>query len=166
MTDLRMTPPVALAAIATLGLAVLAGPAQAQNASRTPIDASGSFVVTSLCPFPVGVEAHVVGYQVTTGLPSGGSLIRTHLDETDVYSAHGVSLVGNYSFNIQVTTDVNGNNIQGSQTGTLVSVPLPDGTTFMVQGRVNVLNAQTDYISHPDSGTTRNLDGLCAALGG
>lgn len=166
MTHLRVTPVVALAAIAALGLAVLAGPAQAQNASRTPIDASGSFVVTSLCPFPVGVDAHVVGYQVTTWLPTGGSLIRTHLNETDVYSANGVSLVGSYTFNIQVTTDADGNNIQGSQTGTLVRVPLPDGTTFMVAGRVNVLSAQTDYISHPDSGTTRNLDGLCAALAG
>jgi hypothetical protein len=166
MAHLRRTPVVALAAIATLGLVGLAGPAQAQNASRTPIDASGSFVVTSLCPFPVAVDAHVDGYQVTTGLPSGGSLIRTHLNETDVYSANGVSLVGNYTFNIQVTTDADGNNIQGSQTGTLVRVPLPNGTTFLVVGRVNVLNAQTDYISHPDSGTTRNLVGLCAALAG
>jgi hypothetical protein len=162
-----MSGPTKTCAATLIGFALALSPVASANAlaggNRQPVDATGSFVVNSLCPFPVTVDAHVVGFQVTVETGTG-SIIRTHLNETDVYSAHGVSLTGRYSFNIQVTTDAEGNIIKGSQTGTLVLVPLPDGTRFQVSGRVNVLNAQTDYISHPDHGVTRNLDGLCEAL--
>jgi hypothetical protein len=99
--------------------------------------------------------------EVQTGT---GSIVRVHLTETDVYSANGNSVQGSYTFEIQVTNDGAGNTIKGFQTGVIVRVPLPDGEVFQVSGRADALNAQTDYISAPTHGVTRNLDALCAFL--
>jgi len=153
--------------MAGLGLALF--PISSANATaggnRTPVDNVGTFVVHDLCAFPVTIDAHVVGAQTVVQTGRGGSIIRVHLDETDVYSANGHSVTGSYTFEIQSTTDASDNLVSGFQTGVIVRVPLPDGTIFQVSGRADALNAQTDYISAPTHGVTRNLDALCAYLG-
>jgi hypothetical protein len=157
----------ATAMVLGLGLTLSSiGSAQAApGGNRAPVEASGTFDVHDLCLFPVHIEAHVVGASTTAPQPGGGSIVRTHLVEDDVYSANGNSVGGTYTFNIQVTLDADGNVIAGYQTGTIVRVPLPDGTVFQVEGRVDSLNAQTDYIFAPTHGVTKNRDALCAYLG-
>ena len=153
-------------ALAGLGLALLpiTSASAAAGGNRTPIDAQGDFQLHDLCPFQVDLHAHVVGDE--TAVDTGtGSIVRDHLNETDVYSAHGKSLEGHYTFEIQVTKDAAGNVIKGFQTGVIVRVPLPNGDMFQVTGRADSLNAQTDFISAPTHGVTRNLDEFCAALG-
>ena len=71
---------------------------------------------------------------------------------------------GSYIFQIQSTYDEEGNLVQGYQTGVIVLIPLPNGDTFAVTGRADALNAQTDYISAPTNGVTRNLDEFCGYL--
>lgn len=154
---------VALVGIA-LTLVANASADAARGGNRTPVDQQGEFVVHDLCSFAVSVSAHVVGSQtaVNTGK---GSIVRIHLNETDTYSAHGNSIDGSYTFQIQLTLDKAGRVIKGFQTGVIVRVPLPNGENFQVSGRADTLNAQTDYISAPTHGVTRNLDALCAYLG-
>jgi len=137
----------------------------AAGGNRVPVEASGVFDVHDLCPFPVHIEAHVVGASTTAPQPGGGSIVRTHLVEDDVYSADGHSVGGTYTFNIQVTLDADGNVIAGYQSGTIVRVPLPTGEVFQVEGRLNSLTAQTDYFFAPDHGVSKNRDALCAYLG-
>jgi hypothetical protein len=156
-----------VAAAAGLGLTVapIVSAHAASGGNRAPVEASGTFDVHDLCPFPVHIEAHVVGASTTAPQPGGGSIVRTHLVEDDVYSANGHSVGGTYTFNIQVTLDADGNVIAGYQTGTIVRVPLPTGEVFQVEGRLNSLTAQTDYFFAPDHGVSKNRDALCAYLG-
>ena len=155
-----------LVALAGLGLMLLPHTAAeaAPGGNRTPVDQEGTFVVNDLCAFPVTISAHVVGSQtiVETG---NGSIYRSHLVETDVFSANGNSVEGSYPFEIQATFDQEGNIVKAFQTGVIVRIPLPNGETFQVSGRADNLNALTDYISAPTHGVARNLDALCAYLG-
>lgn len=163
---MRTIPKPMLVALAGLGLMLvpLTAADAAPGGNRTPVDQEGTFVVNDLCAFPVTISAHVVG-GLTEVETAEGSILRLHLDETDVYSANGNSVEGSYTFQIQITTDQAGNVVKGFQTGVIVRVPLPSGETFQVSGRADALNAQTDYISAPTHGVTRNLDALCAYLG-
>jgi hypothetical protein len=154
---------VVLAAIGPTVVTLSSADATA-GGNRAHVDQEGSFVVHDLCAFPVSIDAHVVGAQ-TEVETSDGSIVRVHLHETDIYSANGNSVEGSYTFEIQVTNDAEGNPVKGFQTGVIVRVPLPTGETFRVTGRADALNAQTDYISAPTHGVTRNLDALCAYLG-
>ena len=156
---------VAAAAGLGLTLAPIVSAHAAPGGNRTAVDNAGTFVVHDLCAFPVTIDAHVVGAQTVVQTGDGGSIIRVHLNETDIYSANGHSVTGTYTFEIQSVTDAADNLVSGFQTGVIVRVPLPDGTTFQVSGRADALNAQTDYISAPTHGVTRNLDALCAYLG-
>ena len=154
-----------LAALTVVGITLVSATSAdaARGGNRSSVDQTGTFVVNDLCGFAVHISAHVVGYQtvVETG---HGSIIRVHLHETDIFSANGKTLEGAYIFQIQVTTDDQGNIAEGFQTGVIVRVPLPNGDTFQVTGRADTLNAQTDYISAPTHGVTRNLDEFCAFL--
>lgn len=162
---MRAFPNTILAALA--GLSLMLGPITSADAAtggnRTPVDAEGVFVVNDLCAFPVTISAHVVGSQ-TTVETGNGSIYRSHLVETDVFSANGNSVEGSYPFETQATIDQEGNIVKAFQTGVIVRVPLPNGETFQVSGRADNLNALTDYISAPTHGVTRNLDELCAYL--
>lgn len=137
--------------------------AYAEDDTRVHTEADGTFVVNDLCDFPVTVTAHA-DYDTTTVDTGQGSISRIHAVETDIYSANGNTLQGSYTFQIQSTYDEEGNVIQGYQTGVIVRIPLPNGDTFAVTGRADALNAQTDYISSPTHGVTRNLDEFCAYL--
>lgn len=154
-----------LVALTATGLALAATTSAeaARGGHRTTIDAMGTFVVNDLCGFPVTIDAHVVGHQTVTATGQG-SIVLTHLHETDVYSANGNTVEGAYTFQVQVAIDDEGNVVKGFQTGVIVRVPLPNGETFQVTGRADTLNALTDYISAPTHGVTRNLDDLCAYL--
>jgi hypothetical protein len=101
--------------------------------------------------------------EVNTGK---GTNVRLHLNETDVYSANGASLEGNYTFGIELNFDQDGNIVRAVQTGIIVRVPLPNGDTFIVAGRADAIEQDTDFIIAPTNGVTRNLDGFCAALSG
>ena len=155
-----------LAALAGLGL--IFGPVSsavaATGGNRTPVDDADTFVVNDLCAFPVTISGHVVGSE-TVMETGNGFIVRTHLVETDVFSANGNSVEGTYTFETQFTVNLRENTVKIFQTGVIVRVPLPSGETFQVSGRADVLSAPTGYISTPTHGVTRNLDALCAYLG-
>lgn len=151
--------------LAALVSAFVATPgANAEDSNRSHTEVGGTFVVQDLCDFPVTVVASADFYE--TSVDTGhGTTSRTHALETDTYSANGNTLEGSYIFQIQSTYDEEGNLLQYSQTGVIVRIPLPNGDTFSVTGRADVLNLQTDYISAATHGVTRNLDEFCAYLG-
>ncbi len=155
-----------LTSMAGLGLALTPVGAQAApGGNKQPVDLSGTFVSQDLCEFPVTIDAHTTGFlvEVETGK---GTIVRAHLNETDVFSANGVSLEGSGTFGIKLNFDEDGNFVKVVQTGVIVRVPLPNGETFKVAGRVDVIEQDTDFIAAPTNGVTRNLDGFCAALSG
>lgn len=137
--------------------------AYAEDGNRSHTEVGGTFVVQDLCDFPVTVVARADFYETLVDT-ADGTISRIHALETDVFSANGNSLEGSYVFQIQSTFDEEGNLLQYSQTGVIVRIPLPNGDTFSVTGRADVLNLQTDFISAPTYGVTRNLDGFCAYL--
>ena len=60
-----------------LTLAPIGSADAAPGGNRAPVEASGTFDVHDLCPFPVHIEAHVVGASTTAPQPDGGSIVRT-----------------------------------------------------------------------------------------
>ena len=152
--------------LAGLGLALTpAGAQAAPGGNKTPVDFSGTFVVRDLCDFPITIDAHATGFQVAVETGKG-SIVRLHLNETDVFRANGVSLEGSYTFGTKLTFDEEGNTLKAVQTGVIVRVALPNGETFKVAGRADALAQEGDFVAAPTNGVTRNLDGLCAALSG
>jgi hypothetical protein len=156
-----------LAGLAGIGLSLAPAAAQAApGGNRQPaVEFAGSFVVQDLCEFPVTIDAHVTGFEVTVET-ANGTIVRGRYNETDVFSANGVSLVGDYTFGAKYNFDEDGDIVKAVQTGIIVRVPLPDGDTFKVAGRADALAQQTDFIAAPTNGVTRNLDGFCAVLSG
>jgi hypothetical protein len=142
-----------------------AGAQAAPGGNKQPVEFSDTFVVQDLCEFPVTIDAHATGFRVEVDTGKGTN-VRLHLNETDVYSANGVSLEGNYTFGIKLNFDQDGNIVRAVQTGIIVRVPLPKGDTLMVAGRADAIEQDTDFIIAPTNGVTRNLDGFCAALSG
>jgi hypothetical protein len=156
-----------LAGVAGIGLALTPATAQAAGGggNKQPVEFAGTFVVQDLCEFPVTIDAHVTGFEVTVET-GNGTIVRGRYNETDVFSANGVSLEGGYTFGAKYNFDEDGDIVKAVQTGIIVRVPLPNGDTFMVAGRADALAQQTDFIAAPTNGVTRNLDGFCAALSG
>ena len=159
-------PAAVITGLAGLGLALTpAGAQAAPGGNRTEVEFSGTFVVDNLCDFPITIDAQATGFlvEVETGK---GSILRGHLNETDVFSANGVSLEGDYTFGVKYTFDKDGDFVKAVQTGVIVRVALPNGETFKVAGRADALAQDFGFIAAPTNGVTRNLDGLCAALSG
>ena len=81
--------------------------------------------------------------------------------------ANDVSLTSYpYSYHFTGELDLQGNIAQLTVSGVLLRVPLPDGSTFFSAGRVDQLASGLSYVVVPDVGTSRGLDGFCAALAG
>ncbi len=71
-----------------------------------------------------------------------------------------------YSFHVSLVTDDNtGNLLQGSGSGAVEKVPLPDGGLFITAGRIDwTLHTDQDVVIVPDIGHSGNVAAFCAAL--
>src|SRR2546425_12029660 len=76
-------------------LAGFTGSAHATTPTSEPFDQSFGFVDPTLCSFPVQAQVHFVG-SIVTFYDRSGTPIRAQqrLRETDVFTAHGKTLVG------------------------------------------------------------------------
>ncbi len=151
--------------VAMVALSVTPLQAQAQAAGhRQTIEADYTAVVNDLCGFPIIVSGHAEGFSVIVETQHG-TVQQFHFREVDVFTANGESLTSTpYTFTNHIRLDSEGNYTSATQTGVIVSVPLPNGETFMVSGRADFLQLDTDFIITPTNGVTRNLDDFCAAL--
>jgi hypothetical protein len=159
-------------AFAAVGVAlVMAGgvvsPALAAPPKRDFFTDQQTRVVESVCPFPVTVVATFPGTRQVDFYSRDGVLKRTayHIVEQDTFTANGKTLVGvPYRFRTVANFNESGEVTSAYGTGHHVRVPLPDGRTFFVAGRVNFLQQVNDFVWVPDSGASKNAAAFCAAL--
>jgi hypothetical protein len=123
--------------------------------------------LTGACAFPITVDATMTEtdrfFSDRNGVLTGAN---ADVTEQDSFSANGKSLTGDpYSFSLHAVFDSSGNITQLYADGVVERVTLPDGSVFQAAGRVN-FGAQgfPDFSVTPDAGSSRNLDGFCAAL--
>jgi hypothetical protein len=156
------------ALVGAVALVVGSAPvASADRPLRTTEPLVGDTFVRDLCPFRVRVQAE--GTVVTVEHTRDGVPTHTlvHAVETDTFSANGVTLVGEtYRPQFRLVYGRTGELEHVYSSGVLTRVRLPDGRTFMAAGRFDFLTRTEDFVVTPDSGTVRNLDAFCDALGG
>jgi hypothetical protein len=158
---------ILLSLIALSVTGVLARPAAATEPTREPFGpSSDTFVVDDLCSFPVTVTATSSG-TVTSFLDQNGALTRLyfHIVEQDTLTANGKSLTGlPYTFNLEVLFE-DGEVTHIFGTGVGERIPLPDGSLFLLAGRVDlVAHPGSMFIVIPDAGRSGDVAALCAAL--
>ena len=160
----KLLAPAAALAIA----AALVQTAAAAPPTRTDFASSSSFTLAAgtLCSFPVEFSATQEG-TVTQFFDADGVLSKriSTGTEQDTFSANGRTLVGDrYSFTF-VSEYESGVRVTWYGTGVAERVKLPDGTTFIVAGRSDVLAGGGGIILSVDSGNSgNNLEAFCAAL--
>ena len=144
-----------------------AAPAHAAPPERDFFTDQQTRTVTSLCPFKVGLVATFPDTRQVDFRDRNGVLRRTtyHIVEQDTFTANGKTLVGTpYRFRTVINFDKAGEIISAYGTGHHVRVLLPDGSTFVVAGRVDFLAQVNDFVFTPTSGSSKNVAGFCAAL--
>ena len=155
---------VLVAAIVTAVFAPMAAADQPEISQKTT---SLTTVLTGVCSFPVAVDATMTETDRFFS-DHDGVLTRAsaNVTEQDAFSANGESLTGlPYTFNLEAQFDSSGNITQLHAEGVIERVPLPDGTVFQSDGRVDfVAQGFPDFSVTPTVGNAVNLDGFCAAL--
>ncbi|MFL5959718.1 MAG: hypothetical protein ACJ75G_05555 [Gaiellaceae bacterium] len=155
---------VLVAAIVTAVFAPMAAADQPDISQKTT---SLTTVLTGVCSFPVAVDATMTEADRFFS-DHDGVLTRAsaNVTEQDAFSANGKSLTGlPYTFNLEAQFDSSGNITQLHAEGVIERVPLPDGTVFQSDGRVDfVAQGFPDFSVTPTVGNAVNLDGFCAAL--
>jgi hypothetical protein len=125
---------------------------------------------TSLCGFPIEFESEVSGFELLFSDKSDDLVrIQAQVRTQDTFSANGVTLVGERYRVAAKLLCSDGELIEYHANGVLEKVRLPDGSTFMGAGRVDILAALAagvDFIIEPDSGVLKNQDAFCATLSG
>jgi hypothetical protein len=123
--------------------------------------------MTGVCPFGVTVDSNVK-LTLLQFVDGSGAITRWngHVDEQDTFSANGKSLTSRpFTFGLTATFDSTGAFTHFIEHGVLARVPLPDGSVFLAAGRVDfVLHGSPPFSFTPDSGTSGNVAGFCAAL--
>jgi hypothetical protein len=122
---------------------------------------------TSLCGFPIQLSSQATGFAVLFSDPAGALVrIQEHVTGQDTFSANGVTLVGSPYRSLGKLVFSGGQLVEFHASGVLEKVRLPDGSTFLAAGRVDVIAAHGGFIVDPDSGVVKNQDAFCAALSG
>ena len=162
---------VGVALVTAVGVA---GPALATPPVRHFFPDTQTRVVEGLCGFPVTVVATFPDTRQVDFYSRDGVLTRTtyHIIEQDTFTAVdsdgnpiGPTLEGSpYRFRTVLNFDATGEITSAYGSGHHVSVPLPDGSTFLVAGRVDFLQQAGDFVYVPDSGVSKNAAVFCAAL--
>ncbi len=157
-----------LVACPVLVLAGFAASARAASPTFEPTHDTGTFVDPTLCSFPVMVHVEWVGTLVTFYDRSGTPIrAQQRLHETDTFSAHGKTLVGQEN-TLQSISFVDGQPSTLTVHGLLFThVRLPGGGVFLGSvGRV-VLDIDGNVVSlhgMPPTVPPAQHDAFCAAL--
>ena len=151
-----------------LVLAGFAASARAATPTVETVDTTATFVDPTLCSFPVTAHIEWVGALVTF-YDQNGTPIRAQqrLHETDIFSAHGKTLVGEEN-TLQSISFVDGQPSNLTVHGLLFThVRLPDGGVFLGSvGRV-VLDINGNVLSilcMPPTAPPAQHDAFCTAL--
>lgn len=149
-----------------LGLLVLtAGPTLASRPDRYTYDVTGTATLTGVCAFDVDVSYRNYGVE-SDSYDRNGAFVMAVINqfEQDTFSHDGTTLVGEpYRSNGLIRVDGAGDPILSFVGGQVEIVPLPDGTTFFMAGRIDFLGGTT-YIFQPTHGLGGDLAAFCAAL--
>jgi hypothetical protein len=157
---------IVLAAVG-FSVAVMAPAVVASPPTKVELTFTDTNPMTGVCPFEVTVDsnANLTLLQFVDGT---GAITRwnAHVDEQDTFSANGKSLTSlPFTFGFTATFDSTGAFTHFIEHGVLARVPLPDGSVFLAAGRVDfVLHGSPPFSFTPDSGTSGNVAGFCAAL--
>ena len=168
----RLYAALAITAGLTAGLTAITAPAHGVPPERTVLEPNVQVnVVSDLCAFPVTVTSTFPHTRKVDFYDSEGALTRTtyHILEQDAFTnpETGTTLQGlPYRFTSVLSFDDDGGITSAYASGHHVRVPLPDGSTFLAAGRVDFFQQGGDFVSVPDSGTSKNADAFCAALAG
>ena len=159
---------VVTATAALLGMSATG--ASADRPEKAHFDFSVEYTNTSLCGFPIEIVSQGSGFDIFFTDKAGElARIQGHVTAQDTFSANGVTLVGErYRASAQLLFS-DGDLVEYRLSGVLEKVRLPDGSTFMGAGRIDVLaalGAGVDFLVEPDSGVVKNRNAFCAALSG
>jgi hypothetical protein len=164
-----MTRTVALLVLCpVLVLAGFVGSAQATAPTSEPVDQTFDFIDPTLCSFPVHVQVAYTGSFVTF-YDRRGTPVRAQqrLYETDVFTAHGKTLVGQEN-TLQSITFVGGQPDTLTVHGLLFThVRLPGGDIFLGSvGRVvlDIFGNVVSFHGMPTTATPAQHDAFCKAL--
>jgi hypothetical protein len=153
-----------------LGLCAIVAGISVQSAAAVPpttthhsVSGSVTLAAGTVCSFPVVLDG-VQDYTVTTFFDQEGNVTQrlTSGTEQDTLSANGKTLVGDpYHFNFNSQFE-NGVRVSYTGTGIAEMVHLPDGSLFIIAGRVDVTGAVVFSVDSGNSGN--NVAAFCAAL--
>jgi hypothetical protein len=153
--------------LATFCLLLAASTALAAKPDKYQVSVSDTYDFTGVCTFSVTVNANA-DIMAIHYVDQSGALTRifNHVNEHDIFSANGKTLVGlPFSSNIEARFDSAGNMTSLTGTGIVERVPLPDGSVFQSSGRVDFLaHPDSNFILTPDHGHSGNVAAFCAAL--
>jgi len=148
--------------------AVLASGAMAMPPTSSQHTATGSVTLPAgtLCSFSIQLDGTQT-WTSTQFFDQNGTLTTDTARgfEQDTFSANGKTLVGDpYPFTF-VYNFADGALISDYGIGVAERVPLPNGGSYIVAGRINLLETPPQLIMTVDSGNSGiNLDAFCAAL--
>lgn len=153
-------------AMGVLGLLLLSmGSALASPPDRYTYDVSGTATLSGVCAFDLDVSYRNYGVE-SDSYDRSGDFVKAVINqfEQDTFSHDGATLVGEpYRSNGLIRVDGTGDPLLSFVAGQVEIVPLPDGTTFFMAGRIDFLGGAT-YIFQPTNGLGGDLPAFCAAL--
>ena len=157
---------IALAAVG-FSMAIMAPAIMASAPTKSEFTFPSTDPLTGVCPFEVTVDS-TVNLTLLDFVDSSGVITREngHVVEQNTFSANGKSLTSlPHTFAFVATLDSTGAFTHFFEQGVLARVPLPDGSLFLAAGRVDfVPHGSPSFLFTPDSGTSGNVAGFCAAL--
>ena len=159
---------VVTATAALLGMSATGAAAAPPDKEYYSFSAGGTD--TSLCGFPIEIQSEVSGFEMVF-YDKAGNIVRAgiHAKQRDTFSANGVTLVGE-QYRTQLRVVLSGDEpVKFYASGVFEKVRLPDGSTFMGAGRIDVLaglERGVEFFVEPDTGVLKNQDAFCAALSG
>lgn len=154
-------------AIVASTVVMSAAGASAARPSKEPLEEAITSTVTSLCDFPIAVTSVISGtLTIFFGSTEGNDRVVFHSTGQDTFTANGTTLVGE-PYTAKTTLQFSNFELVAFHVvGVLEKVRLPDGSTFMGAGRIDVLTSTADFIVVPDQGVSRSQAAFCAALSG
>jgi len=162
--------------VLVLAAALAAAAALTQSAAAVPpttteFGSSGSFQLAAgtLCAFAIDVGYAQQGSFTTTYNNDGSIHERvSHGTEQDTFSANGKTLIGDTYHFMFLAEFEDGVRVAYHANGVQERVNLPDGSVFIIAGRIDVLAwlaGGSSFIVSVDSGNAgNNLGTFCAAL--
>jgi hypothetical protein len=162
----------AIGKLFVLAAALVAAAVLSQSAAAVPpttIDSSSAgtfqFAAGTLCSFAIDMDYSQ--QSTTTTFYGNDGLVSQRIfeaTEQDTFSANGKTLAGDtYHFMFRAEFE-NGVRVDRDANGVLERVNLPDGSIFIIAGRVDI-SAGGGFITTVDSGNSgNNIGAFCAAL--